>query len=126
MEYFNYSLFSCYRLYGVHFKLKIYIIPGQFLIDKHLPSSRPKIITNRLFHAITVTIYGSAKYQHDALDPVDCRVRRLIGNQTLVNQKLPSLQHQLLVCQYLSEFAQELLNSRFPRHLFTTELLGIV
>ncbi|CAH2268442.1 jg16874 [Pararge aegeria aegeria] len=62
----------------------------------------------------------SAKYQLDALDSVDRRARRLIGD--LANKKLKSLEHRRKVAClsvfyriYFGECAQELFD---PRHFY--------
>ncbi|CAH2237729.1 jg13478 [Pararge aegeria aegeria] len=73
---------------------------------------------------------GSAKYQLDALDSVDRRARRLIGD--LANKKLQSLEHRRKVAClsvfyriYFGVCAQQLFDL-FPPRLFTIEPRGTV
>ncbi|CAH2217717.1 jg4306 [Pararge aegeria aegeria] len=71
--------------------------------------------------------YGSDKYQTEALDSVDRRTRRTIGNESLSQAELHSLQHRRNVA-CLADFTGYTLAILFRnliilflRHHFSTE-----
>lgn len=72
---------------GILFKVRRYFTPEQLL---RLYQAQVRSCMEYCSHLWD----GSAKYQLDALDSVDRRARRLIGDDALVETKLQSLEHR--------------------------------
>ncbi|CAH2216719.1 jg26030 [Pararge aegeria aegeria] len=94
---------------GILNKVRRYFTPGQ-----RLALYQAQVRTSMEYCSLWG---GSAKYQLEALDSVDRRARRIIGDNSLTQAKLHSLQHRRNVAClsvfyriYFGEYAQELHN----------------